>query len=80
MLDRSQEVPGSGSPAPASTLGGPDTITAAAARTRHLRTPGDRNQTGYDFDGDGQLVLRDGWDSHHADRAFGQGPDGGSAA
>lgn len=44
--------------APVATLGGPDTIPAAAARTRHLRTAGDRNQTDYDFDADDQLIPR----------------------
>lgn len=44
--------------APVATLGGPDTITAAAGRTRHLRTAGDRNQTDYDFDHNNQLIPR----------------------
>lgn len=40
------------------TLGGPDTITAAARSG--VRVPGDRNQTPYDFDHNNQLIPRHG--------------------
>lgn len=71
---------GSDTPATqAATLGGPGTIAAAAAATRHLRTPGDRNQTPYDFDADNRLVRRDRYDGFDADRAFGDDLPGGAA-
>lgn len=43
---------------PVATLGGPDTITAAARSG--VRVPGDRNQTPYDFDHNNQLIPRHG--------------------
>jgi hypothetical protein len=42
------------------TLGGPGSIAHAAAQTRHLRVPGDRNPTNFDFDAAGQLVPKAG--------------------